>query len=52
MLHHYGGIRTPRDKRNRICGFFFFCAVFVLAAAGKLSKVCAVGDDGFMPYGR
>ena len=29
--HHYGRIRTPR-QRNRIFGFFFFCAVFVLAA--------------------
>ena len=25
------GIRTPRE-RSRIFGFFFFCAVFVLAA--------------------
>ena len=30
--HHNRGIRTPR-LRNRIFGFFFFCAVFVLAAA-------------------
>ena len=31
-VHHNRGIRTPR-KRNRIFGFFFFCAVFVFAAA-------------------
>ncbi len=28
--HHNRGIRTPR-KRNRVFGFYFFCAVFVLA---------------------
>ncbi len=31
MVHHNRGIRTPR-LRNRFIGFFFFCAVFVLAA--------------------
>ncbi|MDE6294156.1 MAG: metallophosphoesterase family protein [Clostridiales bacterium] len=33
MRHHCGGIRTPRRNRNRFIGFFFFCAVFVLAVA-------------------
>ena len=30
-LHHNRGIRTPRE-RNRVFGFFFFCAVFVCTA--------------------
>ena len=30
-VHQNRGIRTPR-LRNRIFGFFFFCAVFVRAA--------------------
>ena len=44
MVHHNRGIRTSR-KRNRICGFFFFCAVFVRAA---LANVLVA--DGVISY--
>lgn len=28
-----GGIRTPRRIRSRFIGFFFFCALFIVALA-------------------
>ncbi len=31
MVHYYRGIRTPR-LRNRVFGFFFFCAAFAHVA--------------------